>query len=251
MTRVVIVLPSIVPEMTQACLASLHPSIIDPAAIPSPPTRQREAEVRIVNGAQWSDGSPEVRLVVVWNTPEHNAGVGQSWEIGRQEVLRTKAHGLTILSAAVRFGESGGRDWLDAIARAHEADTLLGLEADDGLGWHLLWFPRHVLEKVGAFDPIFWPAYSEDLDYSRRIQLAYGVDSTAPDFVGPLWPKVSIDATLTETAHGILRGGVVVDFEGIASKYLRKWGGLSPHEKYEHPYDRPELDWTFTGEPAA
>lgn len=249
MTRAVIVLPSIHPPTTMGCLATIHPDLIDQNDIPCPPTRQRSTWVATVNGKQWTDGKPDLRLVVVWNTPEHNEGVGQSWEIGRQEVLRIEADWLWIVSAAVRFGPSGGRDFLKQLDNA--AGAVIGptrravdaVEADNGLGWHCLAMSRDMVEQVGAFDPIYEVGYYEDVDYSWRYQCANGL--TPADY--PLWPKVSTDATLVEVAHGIKHGGVTVDMAENQARFVAKWGGVSTQEQWCHPYNRSELDHAFTG----
>lgn len=240
-SRVVIVIPSIVPDMTTACLASISSEIIDPTERPTPLTRLRDVCVKIANGCLWHDGKPDVRLVVVWNTPEHNYGVGQSWEVGRRELLRTGADWLWIVSAAVRFGPEGGQDFLNVLEYAR--GDALAVEADNGMGFHCIAFRREVLETVGPFDPIWFPAYHEDNDLSWRIQCAYRLGPA--DY--PLWPKVEIDAHLTEVAHGIKHGGVTVDLAGLAELYVRKWGGVSGSERWCHPYDDDALDFTFTG----
>ena len=83
-SRAVIVLPSIHVPTTMRCLTSLASEIIRPEALPMPPTfPQREPFVQTVNGEEWVDGRPKVRLMVIWNDPTHNLGVSRSWERGR------------------------------------------------------------------------------------------------------------------------------------------------------------------------
>lgn len=245
--KCVIVLPSIVPEFTQACLATVHPSLIPPSELPTPPTRPQETVTHIVNGTQWKEGRPELRLAVVYNTPEHNLGVAGSWNVGRAETLRTSADWLVVLSAAVRFGPRGGRDFLGVLSPASAKSSLIPVvEAGNGLGWHLIAFHNSLLRKIGPFDPIYSPAYFEDNDYMVRIQRAYDRDTKAPGFVGPLWPKVETDATMVEIAHGIKRSGVHIDMEGLKAKFVEKWG---PDEAFRTPYNDPSLDWTYVGAP--
>lgn len=245
MTRCVIVIPSIHPPTTMGCLATIHPDLIDPAVMPGPPTRQRSTWVATVNGKQWTDGQPDLRLVVVWNTPEHNEGCSKAWNTGRDEALRTGADWLVVLSAAVRFGPDGGlRDFFDQLERQ---TGQLVVEAGGGLGWHLIGFSREVMETVGPWDEIFTPCYFEDNEWSVRFQRIYDCDTHAPGWVGPLWPKVPVDAHLLEIAHGIKRGGVEIDMAGLRAKFHAKWG---PNEEYRFPYDDPSLPLTFTGPPA-
>ena len=249
---VVIVLPSIVPDYTAACLATISPDVVDVSTLGTMSTPDHAgyfSNIFVTNGPTWTDGWPDVRLIVVYNTPEKNLGCAGSWNLGVDAVIRGGYDWLWILSAGVRFGKHGGADFVDILDGLIAArPNVLGAEADGGLGWHCIAFPRHVLERVGRFDPIFHPAYFEDNDYSYRMQLAYGIDSRAPGFVGPLWPKVDVDAKLPEVAHGIIRSGVSVDFVELERRYVEKWGGKSPEERWTHPYNDSALDWTHVGQ---
>ncbi len=263
MSGVTVVLPSIDPETTRACLDTMH--FVDPTHIPTQLDGfGTHPDVFDASGIDWVDGKPDVRLVVVYNTPQRNAGVAGSWNIGARAMYGHGHDWLVICSAGVRFGEQGGKDFL-ATLRGRSARGIITIpdvleaedqarlveewqrdrpriiEAGNDLGWHLIAFHRSVLTKVGYFDENFWPAYSEDNDYSYRIQLAYGIDSRSPDFKGPLWPKVDVDASLDSVAHGILRGGVTVDFTALEDYYRSKWGAPSPYETFTRPFDDPKM----------
>lgn len=241
---IVVILPSIHPLYTRACLASLDPKLVDVSRL-QPPTNQRDPEIRIINGEQWENGKPRLRLAVVWNTPEHNLGVAASWNVGIRDVLDGGHDWLTILSAGVRFGPTGGRDFFNRLDEFQSVQPdVLGVEGANDLGWHLLAFPRHVLETVGEFDAEQFPSYWEDNDYSVRIQRAYNRNTKDPDFQGPLWPKIEVDAHLESVAHGIKLGGISVNFASLKRRFERKWG---EHEEYATPYDDPSLDWAYTG----
>lgn len=210
---VVVVLPSIYAPFTRSCLLSSQ--------------------------------IPAADVMVVDNTVE-NRGVAASWNLGRDRLLAEQKDWLVILSASIRFGPAGGLDFLHHLRYAPDDNPhgIPVIEAGGGLGWHLIGFHRTLLEKVGPFDPIFYPAYFEDNDMSVRIQRAYGVDTKAAGFAGPLWPKVPVDATLAEVAHGIKHGGVQVDMAALKAYFMRKWG---PDEAYRTPFNDPTLDWTYVG----
>lgn len=238
-----VVMPSIDLDTTIGCVATMR--FVDPSAVPSSRHASALPDIVTVNGTDWAGGAPDTRLVVIYNTPEHNLGVGGSWNRGIEAMRDAEHDWLVILFAAVRFGEPGGLDFLRFLDEAGQAIPHPScVEAGGGLGWHLLAFHRDTLDLVGGFDPIFWPGYYEDRDWSVRFQRAYGVNSKAPGFVGPLWPKVEVDASLTEVAHGLKRGGVHVDMTLMEQRFLAKWG---EHEEYATPYDIPELDWRYTG----
>lgn len=234
-----VILPSIDPENTRACLDTMK--FVDPKAIPSQMGDHLGPSMFIANGLEWSEGKPDLRLVVVYNTTEVNLGVAGSWNIGVKHMVECGHDWLVILSAGVRFGDAGGRDFLRCLEFQCEpwpsSHGIGALEAADGLGFHLIAFHKSVFQRVGYFDQNFYPAYHEDNDFSYRIQLAYGIDSRAPDFVGPLWPKVGTDAYLDSIAHGILKGGVTVDFVALEERYYSKWGGHSGSETFTTPFD--------------
>lgn len=210
MTKALVLLPSIFKRRTDICVNSMASGFRD-------------------------------RLLVVDNT-KTNLGVAASWNIGARMVLDHQLDWLVVLSAGVMFGWHGGLDFLDAL----EADNVSPcLEAGDGLGWHLIGFRRETLQRVGIFDEQFF-AYSEDNEWSIRFQRVFDCDSHAPDFVGPLWPKVPVDAELAEVAHGIKRGGAVVDLEGMRELCWRKWGR---NEEYRFPYDDKSLPLDYVGPP--
>lgn len=211
-----IVLPSIWPNYTAACLYTMHPAVRAP-------------------------------MVVDNAAPEENRGVAASWNLGRAAVLERRLDWLVVLSAAIRFGDHGGRDFIAALdapeytdARAIEGGDNPG--AHTGLGWHLIAFRRETLATVGPFDEIFWPAYWEDNDWSMRYQVAYDCYKS-----GQLWPKPPVDAVVAKAAHGIQLAHVEVDFVKNRIAYEQKWLGPPGHERTSHPYGDPSLPITFTG----
>lgn len=255
-----VVVPSIDPAYTRDCIETMR--FVEPGSVPDI-RHNAGTDIAVVNGKNWTHGRPDDQLVVVFNTPRHNLGVAASWNVGIHQMYEASNDWLVICSAAVRFGPAGGEDFLrelvDWDTGRFERHGICALEADGGLGWHLIAFHRSVFERVGYFDENFWPAYHEDNDFSYRIQLAYDVDSRAPDFVGPLWPKVAVDARLDQVAHGIKRGGVTVDLVALEQYYARKWGGTSTNETLTSPFGTthpvswwkdPARPQTITAEPA-
>jgi hypothetical protein len=171
-----IVLPSIYPEWTEACLATC-----------------------------------KIQPVYLVDNTEVNIGVASSWNLGIRRMIAYDHDWLVILSAGVRFGESGGRDFMEYLMGSDD------IAVESQLGWHLIAFSRELIEKVGYFDENFYPAYYEDLDYAWRVKLAY-------DLTPPYWPKVEVDATLAGVAHGVKKAGVRVDSEKLEAYFEKKWG---------------------------
>lgn len=182
---------------------------------------------------------PTGSLLVVDNTVQ-NRGVAASWNLGIRIMKIRNADWLVICSAAMRFGDPGG---LDFIAELDNHDFIV--EAAHGMGWHLIAFHRSVIERVGLFDVNFHPAYYEDSDYGRRINLAF------PDYAAR-WKKVSVDVSLAGFVHGCELGGVEVDNIKLQDYYRRKWGGDHQHETFTHPFNDPgnDISWWPQREPS-
>lgn len=216
-----IVLPSIFPPYTEACLASLHPSI-------------RE------------------HVLIVDNVPpKPNIQVARSWNIGLDRVLAEGQDWLVIMSAAMRFGPAGGMDF---IGRLDEYRGSWAIEAIDGegpagsgnIGWHCLAFARDpTLIQVGRVDHIF-ASYCEGIDLGTRIIIASGWKPQD----GQVWPKVLVDCRCESIGHGTQLGGAKVPPGPLLNDlYSRKWLGHKGHETTTHPYGCPELPITWTGFP--
>lgn len=198
-------------------------------------------------------------LILVDNTVQ-NRGVAASWNLGIKEMYARGADWTIFISAAVRFGEAGGLDMVEAIAEYPDA---LACEADLS-GWHLIAFSRQTVDAVGLFDENFFPAYFEDNDYSRRVTLWLqergdvqrqcvhcGTTDVSrrhfPDCPDPLsgerahqsWPLVDVDAYDAGNAHGIKLGKVKDNPQKLLDYYERKWGGPRGLEIFEWPFGDP------------
>lgn len=202
MPRFVAVLPVVWRPYGVDCLATMHPALAS-------------------------------RTLVVDNT-EVNRGVPWSWNAGIDYMTSEGADWLVILSAAVRFGDAGGRDFI-AELDAHRGPV--GVEAHPHFGWHCIALAAEALGKVGRFDENFYPGYWEDNDWSHRARCVYDHDPTPPDY----WPKVALDATDAGWGHAIDLAGVDVNPDALIHYYQRKWGGMSPDERWCHPFDDPSL----------
>lgn len=174
---------------------------------------------------------------IVDNTQD-NHGVAGAWNIGIDQMYELNFDWLVICSESIRFGAKAARDLQHAMDYATGNTKVL--EADNDIGWHLICFRKEVFDKVGYFDETFWPAYYEDNDFSYRYQKAYGI--TEKDY--PIWEKVSIDCELLGKARGLAHVEPI-DFVGLEKKYSDKWGGVSPNETYDYPYNNPLFNYRY------
>lgn len=200
-----IVLPSIWPPYTDACMRGLAPDLAD-------------------------------HLLVVDNTID-NLGVAGSWNVAARHVLDSNLDWLVVLSAATRFGPEGGADFIAALDRYRNSYWVV--ESSAPVGWHLLAWSRSVFEQVGLFDETFWPAYGEDADMSYRIHTAQR------EGIAGGWANERVDAWIAMQGHGCRLAKVQIDYDRAWTYYLKKWGGLSGHEMYDRPFNDPTLPLSY------
>jgi hypothetical protein len=159
-----------------------------------------------------------------------NRGVPRSWNMGIDEMRRTDADWLIVMSAAIRFGEAGG---LDFIQQLNDHPEHRAISALDTYGWHLIAFSRETVETTGRFDENFWPGYLEDIDYAIRM---YRVKPDAP------WGAYECDVADAGMAHAIRKARIHHDAEANALYFLTKWGvppGQEWHRYAQRPFSRP------------
>lgn len=179
-------------------------------------------------------------LLLVDNT-HTNLGVMASHNLGVDRVLETQADWLIVVSAAVRFGEPGGSDFLQAL-RDHVGHHVV--ESQKVFGWHLIAFSRETLERVGKWDENYSPYGFDDLDYAIRIRLAY-------ELTPPFWAKVPVEATDMGMGHSIKIAEVEAPAEPRLTYFCKKWGvelaedGGKSQPRFTHPFDDPSHDFTW------
>lgn len=172
--------------------------------------------------------------VLAVNNTVDNIGIMKSHNLGIKRMLETDSDWLIVLSAAIRFGEPGGLDFIEELDK--RPDHLV-VEAIGVNGWHLIAFSRRVIEKVGKWDENFTPYGYDDLDYSWRIQVAFGLELRSQ-----LWEKAPVDLKDMGMAHSIKKGHVESDNDKLRQYYFEKWG-VVPEDDHEGAYRTP-----FNGE---
>lgn len=182
------------------------------------------------NFAPWKDKCMKdcklENVLLIDNTVD-NIGVAASWNKGIDKMREQGSDWLIIISAAIRFGDEGGMDFI----RALEGDVEnVAVEAGMGLGWHLIAFRKDIIERAGRFDENFYPAYFEDVDYGWRI-------AKATHKVPPYWTKVTVDAGIAGWGHGVELGGA--ERRDNSDYMIKKWGGLTGGDLYENPFNDP------------
>lgn len=179
-------------------------------------------------------------LLIIDNT-RLNLGVMRSHNMGIDRMKQIGADWLIVMSAAIRFGPEGGRDFAECLVNPFHHI----LEAAGVNGWHLIAFHRLVFEKAGRWDENFSPYGFDDLDMSHRIQLAFDM-RYQPGF--ELWTKVDVDVTDMGMGHSIKLAGIEAPAAPRLDYLCRKWGveiapdGAKGPFTYTHPFNDPTKD---------
>lgn len=167
------------------------------------------------------------------NNTVNNIGIMRAHNLGVDEMRRTDADWLIVVSAAIRFGKKGGLDFLEALDKNPDANAV---EAEGVFGWHLIAFHRKTIEAAGKWDANFSPYGFCDIDMSVRIQKAFGSDL-------PKWEKVPVDVKDTGMAHSIKLANVKADASPRLLYFVEKWGrhpGAYKLGEYDRPFNNPD-----------
>lgn len=203
-----IILPVTKPDLAETCLNSIDPLI-------------------------------RVNVIEVDNTL-HNIGVARSWNVGAKHVLDNKLDFLIICSQSMVFTD-GMRDFIDQL-NPNESGK------NTKFGWHLIALSRDTIEKCGLFDTNFYPAYYEDSDYIRRLELL-GIHEPLGDTHIPF---AEVNAREQGRALAISgRNPIAINYGAVKGYFIRKWGDEPFYDQgrrdslYSHPFNNPSLSLDY------
>lgn len=158
----------------------------------------------------------------------HNLGVARAWNVGAAEVLERDLDYLVIMSASMQFGPILHTTW------RHQMETFWGetvIEAD-GHSWHLIALHRRIFETIGLFDPNFYPAYFEQIDFGYRMRM-HRMEAG----FRRVWVNALSQGSALHNQAVSCPAGPLLDY------YRDKWGGDKGEETFVQPFgDRP-IDW--------
>jgi hypothetical protein len=223
----VVVVPAIDPDLIRTCITSMS-------------ARLRE-RLLLVDNTFGKIAEEHRDHVMCAGTHDGNIGVPRSWNQGVACADLLHADYLIIVSQSIRFGASGGADFLGQLDQ-RAPDHLMHSQ----FGWKCIALNMRMVHRVGIFDPVFSPAYYEESDWLFRAHLA---GLPCPLYNDGEYDQVNIDAESEGDALTLRRGLVTLDYQAQLAKYVRKHGGPPCHETYDHPYNDPTLHHTHTGPP--
>lgn len=164
--------------------------------------------------------------------PGHNLGVSASWNLGMKAT--PQAPWWVIVNHDITFGEGD-------LARLEETVIPGAAALYFMLGMAAFAITRHTVNRVGLFDEAFVNAYDEDVDYSRRVELA-GLPKIEAGFTGT---HVGSATIMSDPAFRSWNG---VSHAANDHYYSLKWGGAKQGgETFQTPFDRGGHagDWRF------
>jgi len=200
------------------------------------PTINR-ADLLIEALSKYSECYPNINIFIIDNgsqglvshdkieveTPSLNLGVAASWN--------------RIMEKSIAFGHTHTMILNDDIELCRDTQTfqnLINHECPDAFikfagTWCSFILPNEMFKAVGPFDTNFYPAYFEDNDYSRRIQLK-GFEIVEREEMRP---------TLYRNSMTIARDPALnQNFDKNRHYYIYKWGGEPNKELYETPFNQ-------------
>jgi GT2 family glycosyltransferase len=153
----------------------------------------------------------------------HNIGVSASWNLGIK--VTPKIPWWLFVNDDIEFGKSD-------LARLEETIDPAAAGIWFMLGMAAFAITRHTLNAVGMFDENFHPAYDEDLDFARRLDLV-GLPRQEVGFTGTHVGSATIMADpRLRTINGFTHGQ-------NDRYYERKWGGTKlGGETFTTPFGR-------------
>lgn len=161
----------------------------------------------------------EDRGATVFYYPE-NIGVAKAWNMG----LKAGCDWTFLVSSAVAF-PNGFSEVLAELNKATEYALLTDC------AWHCNAISKKCVERVGYFDENFYPAYYEDTDYYRRMNLS-GAEHNRP---------IAFIPAIGSRQSNSLDSGLPVHFQKLEDYYVKKWGGKPGEEKFDKPWNKDGL----------
>lgn len=216
MVNIAVSVPTLTGRLLDRCLASVF--------------AQREVglDVYVIRNA-----APAEAVCAEWEKkgvyicrPGYNVGVAGSWNFSCGVAWERGHDAITILNDDIQLLDPLT---LDEFRRAASADPKRMLVM--GQGWSAFCWTRTLWDALGPWDEGYWPAYWEDLDMARRLQLA-GI------------PIVGINKFCHhEGSDTIHNGGEAVKklhvdtFCHNEKRYFTKWGGGFGKEQFTVPWN--------------
>lgn len=164
---------------------------------------------------------------------KNNAGVSASWNYGIKVNDSCTGEPWVVSNFDLIFSEGSIKKLLEPLQNGYDLVTL-------ERGYCLWGANKSLFDKVGYFDENFFPAYIEDLDFDRRVQLHPDVKK-----VTLALPEIIHESSSTVRGHyNKPLGDVLHELRELNELYyIKKWGGKHGQEEYDLPFGSKPLSY--------
>jgi hypothetical protein len=152
---------------------------------------------------------------------ETNLGVAGSWNYLCDRIFQDNDYAL-IINDDIYLGFGIG-----TISEVYQSEHDGFIQSEHNFSVFLI--SKEFYQKIGKFDEFFYPAYYEDSDYIRRIELS----NLKRVIDKRLNPKIALTSQTYEKAPDLVNKAL----KDSKERYIRKWGGLPLMETYTLQFD--------------
>lgn len=151
-----------------------------------------------------------------------NIGCAGAWNFGIQQLHECGINTYLIINDDLEFFGVDADGLVDFLRSTHQRmgdnkELILLSECR----WSCFVITYQAVLKYGLFDENFYPAYYEDVDYERRIQL--------------------LGDNISSMNFNCIRHKAVACGQDFVKKqqeyYIKKWGALNPKERFKTPFN--------------
>jgi len=166
-----------------------------------------------------------------------NLGVGNSWN-------------YAMLAFSATYWMFLGNDMYPAdgdLERMHQAYTDFGDEFGFYFGGHGHSFfiqTSDCVDKLGLYDPSYFPAYLEDSDCMRRAHLL-GIRYLDVPNINAIHGTPDMPGSCSINSDPSLREQNMKTHGNNFGYYVQKHGGLPGKETFQHPFNTPGIPWDY------
>lgn len=173
--------------------------------------------------------------------PDNRIGIMKAHNMGIDFMRNNGADWLVVMSAGIRFGESGGMDFVKLLEEHNDLHVINGAgrvtfegEAEQviAMGYHLTAFKADVFSTIGRWDENFTPYGFDDIDLMLRMKKGYQGALRADTF--------PVDMAHISRSHSIEFGGVIAPSAPRIAYFVEKWGrhpGAYQWDGWLHPFN--------------
>lgn len=158
---------------------------------------------------------PRKNLMLVDGRLPNDGGCAWAINLGIDFMKRQKAEWLILINPAMRFGDAGGLDMLDALDATGANLIYFTDHTGNEFAWHCCAINRRVFDAIGKLDTNFKPVYFEDVDYNLRYKKYFGNKGIR---------SFPIDARNESIGHSTELAGVKPDLNYLITYFATKWG---------------------------